>query len=177
MKENIKIALLAVIAATLVIDTFIMEFMEKGDSSAPTEAHDHTAAPNAVNPASSAAALPSSPAEPAKPAGPVTSFKFEKDAHDFGKIKQESVNKYKFKFTNSGQHPLIIENAVGSCGCTVPTYPKDPIAPGQTNEIEVEYKPGKQQGSQAKTVTITANTEPRETRLQINAFVEEMKDK
>ena len=77
-----------------------------------------------------------------------------------------------FKFTNTGSEPLIIEDAKGSCGCTVPVYPKEPIKPGETGEIEVEYSPGKQQGAQSKTVTITANTDPITTTLNISANVE-----
>ncbi|HRN42636.1 MAG TPA: DUF1573 domain-containing protein, partial [Vicingus sp.] len=73
--------------------------------------------------------------------------------------------------TNTGSEPLIIENASGSCGCTVPTFPKEPIAPGKTGEIEVVYSPGTQQGAQTKTVTITANTEPITTTLNITANV------
>ena len=95
-------------------------------------------------------------------------------AHDFGKINQDTENKKIFTFTNTGTEPLVISNAVGSCGCTVPSYPKEPIAPGKTGEIEVVYKPGKQKGVQSKTVTITANTEPKTTRLSISADVQEI---
>lgn len=170
MKENIKIGLLTIIAATLVIDTF---FEEKGqDSSAAPE----IAAVNIPSSNVSANTAGTTPviAEPPKPSAPPSSIKFEREEHDFGKIKQDTENKFKFKFKNTGSNPLIIENAVGSCGCTVPTYPKEPIAPGASGEIEVVYSPGKQKGSQQKTVTVTANTEPRETRVQIKAEVEEV---
>jgi hypothetical protein len=103
---------------------------------------------------------------------PKTVVAFAKSEHDFGNIKQDSENKYVFKFTNTGNEPLIIESATGSCGCTVPNYPKQPIAPGATGDIEVEYKPGKQENAQTKTVTIVANTEPKETVLRLKAFVE-----
>ena len=79
-----------------------------------------------------------------------------------------------FKFTNTGTEPLLITNARGSCGCTVPQYPTEPIAPGATSEIKVVYKPGKQKGNQTKYVTVTANTEPAQSRLQITANVEEV---
>ena len=69
---------------------------------------------------------------------------------------------------------MLIESARGSCGCTVPNYPKQPIPPGQSGEIEVVYSPGKQKGLQTKSVTIIANTEPRTTVLQIKADVEEV---
>ncbi|MCB0401790.1 MAG: DUF1573 domain-containing protein [Flavobacteriales bacterium] len=93
-------------------------------------------------------------------------------AHDFGTIDQDTKNTKVFKFTNTGKEPLIIEDAKGSCGCTVPTYPKEPIKPGETGEIEVAYSPGKQSGAQTKTVTITANTEPITTTLNISANVQ-----
>ena len=84
---------------------------------------------------------------------------------------------YEFTFTNTGPNPLIIQDAQGSCGCTVPKYPKAPVPPGATGQIEVEYKPGTQKGNQTKTVTLTANTEPNQTVLKINAMVEPEKEK
>ncbi|MBL7983678.1 MAG: DUF1573 domain-containing protein, partial [Flavobacteriales bacterium] len=87
--------------------------------------------------------------------GPKTSIAFPVMQHSFGKIKQNSENEYTFKFTNTGKEPLVISDAKGSCGCTVPEYPKEPIAPGGTGDIKVVYKPGAQQGNQSKTVTVT----------------------
>ncbi|MBL0125930.1 MAG: DUF1573 domain-containing protein [Flavobacteriales bacterium] len=81
-------------------------------------------------------------------------------------MKQDTKNKYVFVFTNTGKEPLIIESATGSCGCTVPSYPKAPIAPGATGQTEVEYSPGKQENAQQKTVKVVANTEPKETELR-----------
>jgi len=99
---------------------------------------------------------------------------FAQNSHDFGNIIQNSTtNQHTFTFTNTGTNPLIISNAKGSCGCTVPKWPKEPIPPGGTGTIEVEYNPGSQKGSQKKTVTVTANTEPADTRLSISAVVEE----
>ncbi|MCB0431384.1 MAG: DUF1573 domain-containing protein [Flavobacteriales bacterium] len=113
-------------------------------------------------------------ATPPVPAGPSTTIKFEEDAFDFGNVKQHSTNEHIFKFKNTGSEPLVISNAVGSCGCTVPLFTKDPIAPGATGEIKVEYKPGTQKGNQTKTVTVTANTDPPQTRVNITAFVQEV---
>lgn len=101
-----------------------------------------------------------------------TTISFTKYEHDFGTVQQDSHNHYQFTFTNTGTEPLIIENATGSCGCTVPNYPKQPIPPGGTGTIEVEYKPGKQANAQTKTVTVVANTEPKETTLRVKAFVQ-----
>jgi len=170
--DKIKIALLAIIATTLIIQTvFITQSSSKSYSSnsSPTS-----------NMISEVGNVPmpqtGNESEATKtPAGPPTAIKFEETEHDFGKINQETENKKSFKFTNTGTEPLIIQNAVGSCGCTVPTYPKEPIAPGKTGTIEVVYKPGQQKGSQQKTVTITANTEPMTTMLFIKADVQEKK--
>ena len=121
--------------------------------------------PNNGNPADM-----TNPAPPV-PSGPPTSIAFKKMEHDFGNIKQDTENPYEFEFTNTGKNPLIITDAKGSCGCTVPEYPKEPIAPGATGKIRVVYSPGKQEGSQTKNVTVTANTEPQQTIVTIKANV------
>jgi hypothetical protein len=177
MKENIKIALLAIIAGTLIFNSVSNSSTSQRETGMISESsvsnniadmpgheghgHDKDLAEN--------------PAPIQVNNGPTTTLKFDKPAHDFGKIMQDSKNTYKFKFKNTGSNPLIIENATGSCGCTVPEYPKEPIAPGASAFITVEYSPGKQQGANTKTVTITANTEPKETMLTISANVEEVK--
>jgi len=102
-----------------------------------------------------------------------TTWKFDKSERDFGKLKQGESAEYKFKFTNTGSEPLIIENAQGSCGCTVPNYPKEPIAPGATGTIDVRFNSAGKSGAQQKTVTLTANTDPSiTTMLTIKADVE-----
>lgn len=88
--------------------------------------------------------------------GPMMSF--ESLVVDYGEIEQHSDPLRVAKFTNTGTAPLIIKNARGSCGCTVPTYPKQPIMPGETAEIEVRYDT-KRLGMINKTVTITTNQE------------------
>jgi hypothetical protein len=103
--------------------------------------------------------------------GPPTTIDFNKMEHDFGTIEQNTTNPYTFTFTNTGSEPLIISDARGSCGCTVPEYPREPVAPGETGEIKVVYSPGNQKNQQTKTVTITANTEPSTTVLRIKANV------
>lgn len=110
----------------------------------------------------------------AAPAGPTTVVAFNESQFDFGAVQQDTKNEHVFAFTNTGSEPLIISNAKGSCGCTVPEYPKEPIAPGESGEITVVYSPGKQVGAQTKTVTVTANTDPPTTKLQIRAMVEQI---
>ncbi len=172
MKDKIQIALLAVIAVALVA-LAVNQFSGKGtDNAGGIVAADNNAVA-ATNPATSTTFDPM--ANTATPAvvdnTPKTTMTFGKYEHDYGTIKQDTENKYVFTFTNSGSEPLIIESATGSCGCTVPNYPKAPVPPGGTGEIEVVYKPGKQENAQQKTVTVVANTEPKETTLRIKAQV------
>lgn len=75
---------------------------------------------------------------------------------DYGTIAHNSDGKREFVFTNNGNKPLIITNATGSCGCTVPTFPKEPIAPGAKAVIGVKYATDRI-GDFSKTVTITSN--------------------
>lgn len=83
-------------------------------------------------------------------------IEFEKDTHDYGTIEYGANGDCKFKFKNTGNAPLIISDAKGSCGCTVPSWPKEPIAPGASAEILVKYDT-KRPGAINKSVTITSN--------------------
>ncbi|QQL50775.1 DUF1573 domain-containing protein [Mucilaginibacter ginkgonis] len=94
-------------------------------------------------------------------------MKLERETHDFGKIKTGDIVKYDFKFTNTGKSPLIITNATATCGCTKPTYPSAPVAPGQKGVIHVEFNSAGKMGLQDKQVTVTANTNPAETRMHL----------
>lgn len=95
---------------------------------------------------------------------------FENTEHDFGTIEQGTPQETIFKFTNTGNAPLIITDAKSSCGCTVPNPPKDPIAPGETGELMVKFN-GSGQNQVTKTITVTANTEKGSELLRIKAFV------
>lgn len=103
---------------------------------------------------------------------PVSQIKFEETAHDFGTIKSGEKVTTIFKFTNTGSAPLVIQNATASCGCTVPEKPEAPILPGEMGELKVEYDSRGKSGMQNKQVTVTANTQPSITTLQIIANVE-----
>ena len=98
-------------------------------------------------------------------------FTFEKEEHDFGILIDGEKVSYSFRFTNSGDAPLIISNAKGSCGCTVPNYPKEPIAPGSTASIDVTFDSKGRTGKQSKAVTLTANTNPNRKVIRINSEV------
>jgi hypothetical protein len=109
--------------------------------------------------------------EATAPAGPTTSMVFDSYEHDFGTMDEGDAVTHVFKFTNTGSEPLILDKCKGSCGCTVPQCPKEPIAPGASGEIEVKFNSKGKKNSQTKTVTIDANTDPGQTRLTIKAFV------
>lgn len=91
---------------------------------------------------------------------------------DYGTIEQGSTGVRFFKFTNTGTAPLLIQNAKGSCGCTVPSYPREPIMPGENGYIKVKYDT-KRVGNYAKYVTLTTNAlSNTTTRLKIMGKVE-----
>lgn len=95
---------------------------------------------------------------------------FENETVDYGVIEQGSEPFRVFTFTNTGTEPLIITQAKGSCGCTVPTYPKEPIAPGETGEIKVRYDTNRL-GKFTKRVTLTTNAPEEKTMLTIKGEV------
>ena len=105
------------------------------------------------------AALAQTPAE----------IKFDKLTHDFGTFSEKDpVVTCIFTYTNVGELPLIINQAVASCGCTVPAYTKEPIAPGKTGEIKVTYNgKGKFPGHFSKTITVRSNAKTEIVRLNI----------
>lgn len=94
-------------------------------------------------------------------------IKFEESQFNFGEILQGQQVEHDFKFTNTGKNDLVIYDAKGSCGCTVPEFPKDPIAPGESNVIKVKFDSNNREGHQTKTVTLTCNTQPNQVTIQI----------
>lgn len=89
---------------------------------------------------------------------------FESETIDYGTIAHNADGRREFVFRNNGNKPLIITNAVGSCGCTVPTFPKEPIAPGAKAVINVKYATDRV-GQFSKTVTVTSNAEGQTTKV------------
>ena len=83
---------------------------------------------------------------------------FKDTVHDFGPIHEDEVVEYNFEFTNTGKTPLLITSATGSCGCTVPDYPHDAVAPGKSGVMKVTFNSAGKNGHQEKSVTIHANT-------------------
>lgn len=102
-------------------------------------------------------------------------IKFKKDTHDYGTVKYDGNGESAFEFKNTGKAPLIISNAHGSCGCTVPEWPKEPIKPGKSAVIKVKYDT-KRPGPINKTITVTSNAKTEPTKvLKIIGTVENQK--
>ena len=126
-----------------------------------------------VAPAAQPSAAPTAMASEAQaPTGPTTTMTFEQTDFDFGTVKEGEKVKHTYKFKNTGSEPLIISSAKGSCGCTVPKWPSEPIAPGATGQIDVEFDSKGKPGKQTKRVTVNANTVPAQTFLNISGNVE-----
>ncbi len=97
-------------------------------------------------------------------------FAFESEVVDYGTIEHNANGDREFKFTNVGKEPLIISNAQGSCGCTTPQWPKEPIMPGAAAVIKVHYATDRV-GAFEKTVTLTSNAETPTKVLKIKGVV------
>jgi hypothetical protein len=100
---------------------------------------------------------------------------FNNKIWDFGTITDGEVVEHTFRFTNTGTKDLVISSASASCGCTIPEWPKEPIAPGEKGEIKVEFNSNGKKDMVTKDITILANTNPVKTILQIKVFVEKKK--
>ena len=111
------------------------------------------------------------PAAEEKPDGPLPAFAFENTDHDFGTINEGDVVEYSFKFKNTGDAPLIIQSAQPSCGCTVPDWTKEPIPVGGEGYVKAKFDSKGKPNIQNKTITVTANTWPKQTMLKFKAMV------
>jgi len=98
-------------------------------------------------------------------------FKFEETKHDFGDMNQGVSKEHEFKFTNVGKEPLIISKVLTTCGCTAPTWPKEPIQPNAKGSIKIVFNSTGKIGKQNKVITILANTDFQKFRLSITANV------
>jgi hypothetical protein len=89
---------------------------------------------------------------------------FQDESHDFGTIKEGIIAEFNFKFTNTGNQPLILMDVRPSCGCTTPDWSKEPVQPGKTGVIHVKYNSAGRPGKFNKSITVTTNI-PNETKV------------
>lgn len=99
-------------------------------------------------------------------------IEWDKVEYDFGNIKQGDKVETTFNLTNIGKGDLVITKAIGSCGCTVPDYPKEAVKPGESAEIKVVFNSNGKKNKTTNTVTLTTNTEKGNEIVRIKAFVE-----
>jgi hypothetical protein len=111
------------------------------------------------------------PTTEAKPEGPLPAMTFSETEFDFGTIKEGDVVEHTFSFTNNGEAPLIIQNAQPSCGCTVPEWTKEPIPVGGKGFVKARFDSNGKPNLQNKTITVSANTWPKQTVLRFKAMV------
>lgn len=97
-------------------------------------------------------------------------IKFEKTVHDYGTIQQGSDGSFEFKFTNQGKTPLILNNVRSSCGCTVPSWTREPLPPGGSGSIKVVYNTASI-GAFSKSVTVSSNAKNSDVVLMIKGNV------
>lgn len=181
-KENLILGGMAVMALWLSVLTYSVYFSNSASAStlAATRALGTTAvsAPNApgINPVTGQPAIKptdtnTQPQQPEVDPATAANVVFAENEFDFGTLEEGEKVEHVFKFENTSANPLTISNARGSCGCTVPEWPREPIAPGESGEIKVKFDSKGKKGKQSKTVTISANTIPGNTILTITSDV------
>lgn len=116
--------------------------------------------------------LVTNPKSASQPSGKEPVITFDKAEHDFGTILQGEVVTYSFRFSNTGNAPLIISNVQTSCGCTVGDFPREPIAPGKDGLIKATYDSKGHHGFQNRSLTVVTNTNPNQTVLRLKATVQ-----
>jgi len=176
--NQIQIGMLGVIILLMVLQ--MSGIFGGSDNSLAADARQNLTGANpvsqAVNPAIPTSPIatppPVTPAAPqVDPNLPKTVMSFDKEQYDFGTVTEGEIVKRTFKFKNTGKEPLIISDAKGSCGCTVPKWPREPIAPGASSEITVEFNSDKKTGKRNQQVTITSNTTPPQTIIRLTGNV------
>lgn len=101
---------------------------------------------------------------------------FADNSHDFGDIEQGQKVNYVFKFENTGTEPLILSNVLTTCGCTATSWPREPLAPGESSEIAVSFNSAGKMGKQNKVVTVVSNAVNAQERVKIITNVLPKKD-
>lgn len=167
--KQVQIGLLALLAILLVANLLGGGFKNWFGQSEAEKIHESAASMTANNQSGNIPGTNTN-VEPVA-AGPATTIQYEQPVYDFGTVDEGEIVKHAYKFTNTGSEPLIISNCKGSCGCTVPRWPPAPIPPGGSGVIDVEFNSKGKPGPQSKRVTVTANTMPTETFIEIKGEV------
>ena len=152
---------------SLLVVGFLATGCGGADTAAQQEAAADVTASTPVTPTQ-----PTAPVADAAPAGPTTAINFAETEFNFGKVMAGEKVSHTYTFTNTGNEPLIISNAKGSCGCTVPEWPREPIAVGGTGEVTVVFDSKNKKGPRNQKVTLTANTDPPQTFIYLKGEVE-----
>lgn len=164
MQETIKTISFAIIAICSIIYTFYSISGEDNVNVKQAPANEVTTNDQSLSSEISGSAN-------VEPNQPMTTIELDKYTHDFGNIKEGERVSTVFKLKNTGNNPLIIKNVTASCGCTVPEWPTDPVGPGQTGQIKVEFNSEGKEGAQNNAVIISANTSPATTQATISANI------
>ena len=179
--ELAKTILLALVAIWLSVETYNLitgaTEIQANSMSASSSANGPYFPPGTASgttiPWDPAKGLPKPIEEANLPKLPPTGIKFDEEEFSFGTIDKGQIMEHIFKFTNIGTNPLVVHKATASCGCTIPSFSKEPVKPGGRGEIKVTFESGKAggSGSQAKLVLVTANTNPANTGIRIKANI------
>ena len=162
-----KLNFLSVLLLSVVFTCFITSCATDSSDKESTETETTT---ESTETATTEVSSPELDPGPAVANMPKTSVEWKKKEHDFGKIDKGEKQVYVFEFTNTGKHPLVIASATAGCGCTVPKKPEEPIQPGKTGKLEVQYN-GSGKGQISKDVTVVLNTDEGVEKLKIKANV------
>jgi hypothetical protein len=126
---------------------------------------------NKTTPTASNPAVVTPAPQEEKPAGPLPAIEFGTTDHDFGTLAEGQKVSYTYTVKNTGEAPLIIQNAQPSCGCTVPEWTKAAIPVGGSGFVKAEFDTRGKSGIQNKTITVTSNAWPKTTTLKFKAMV------
>ena len=165
MKQSFFSGLLIVVMALFAVSCASEGSADSASDSTTATTNERAATPQPT------AATPKPAAQDAAPTGPTTVMSFSETEFDFGMVDEGEKVSHTYKFENTGSEPLILSNAKGSCGCTVPKWPKEPIAPGESGVITVEFNSKNKKGKRNQKVTITANTDPAQTFIYLKGEV------
>lgn len=157
-------------AALMLAVVLLLVNCQSGNKDVRQEARQNIEGTGAVQPANPADPAAGATAVPA-PTGPTTTMEFAETTFDFGTVKDGEMVSHTYKFKNTGSEPLILSDAKGSCGCTVPKWPREPIAPGGSAEIIVEFNSKGKSGKRNQKVTLTSNTNPPQSFLYLTGEV------